>query len=207
MTSSADLIPALYEAHAHDWDADRRAGIRSAANPVEKEWLDHFASILPPGASILDVGCGAGIPNAQYLLQLGFGVTGIDASPAMIELCRSRFPRASWSVVDMRQLELGRTFDGLIAWDSFFHLDHDWQRRMFPIFARHAAPNAALMFTSGTSHGEAIGVFHGAPLYHGSLSPDEYRSLLKTSGFVVRAHVAEDPQCGQHTVWLAQRDG
>jgi hypothetical protein len=37
----------------------------------------------------------------------------------------------------MRQLALGRPFDGIVAWDSFFHLGHDDQRRMFAIFADH----------------------------------------------------------------------
>ena len=76
---------------------------------------------------------------------------------------------------------------------------------MFPIFAAHAGQAAALMFTSGPRHGEAIGTFHGEPLYHGSLDPAEYRALLDKHGFEVAAHVAEDPSCGGHTVWLAQR--
>ena len=77
---------------------------------------------------------------------------------------------------------------------------------MFPIFKRHALPRAALMFTSGTSHGEAIGSYRGEPLSHASLAPEVYRALLKTNGFRVVAHVAEDPECGGHTVWLAQTE-
>ena len=103
----------------------------------------------------------------------------------------------------MRALALKDTFDGLLAWDSFFHLAHDDQRRMFPIFERHASPGAALMFTSGVSHGEAMGSYRGEPLYHASLAPEEYRTLLKSAGFRVVAHIAEDPDCGGHTVWLA----
>ena len=49
----------------------------------------------------------------------------------------------------MRKLALQRKFSGILAWDSFFHLCHDDQRRMFPVFRAHAAPKAALMFTSG----------------------------------------------------------
>ena len=75
---------------------------------------------------------------------------------------------------------------------------------MFPIFREHAAPSAALLFTSGPRHGEAIGTFHGEPLYHGSLATAEYRRLLDDNGFVVIANVAEDPDCGGHTVWLAR---
>ena len=60
------------------------------------------------------------------------------------------------------------------------------------------------MFTSGPAHGEAIGSFAGEPLYHASLDPSEYRSLLDRNGFDVVSQVAEDPACGGHTVWLAQ---
>jgi hypothetical protein len=106
----------------------------------------------------------------------------------------------------MRTLSLGSTFDGLLAWDSFFHLSPDDQRAMFPVFRRHAAPGAALMFTSGPSHGEAIGSYHGEPLYHASLAAEEYRALLQNNGFRVEAHAVEDPHCGGHTIWLTRAD-
>lgn len=60
------------------------------------------------------------------------------------------------------------------------------------------------MFTSGPAHGEAIGTFEGEALYHGSLAPEEYRTLLAENGFAVVDHVVEDPSCGGHTIWLAQ---
>ena len=76
---------------------------------------------------------------------------------------------------------------------------------MFAVFRDHAASRAALMFTSGPALGEAIGEFEGEPLYHASLDPDEYRALLMAHGFAVVSHVADDPACNGHTVWLAQR--
>ena len=39
----------------------------------------------------------------------------------------------------MRTLSLNRCFSGILAWDSFFHLCPEDQRRMFPIFRKHAA--------------------------------------------------------------------
>jgi SAM-dependent methyltransferase len=87
MNALADRIVALYERHAHHFDADRRR------DPlVEKAWLDRFDSLLPPGASVLDIGCGHGEPIARYLIEQGFDVSGIDTSPTLISLCRSRFP-------------------------------------------------------------------------------------------------------------------
>jgi SAM-dependent methyltransferase len=195
-----DPVVDLYERHAHAYDHNRGRTLR------ERAWLDRFLSRAHPGGTILDLGCGMGEPIGRYLIECGFAVVGVDASPSMIERCRGRFPESEWLVADMRQVELGRRFDGILAWDSFFHLGMDDQRAMFPRFASYAKVGAPLMFTSGPEEGEAIGSYHEEPLYHASLGPAEYEKLLARNGFVVRAYLAEDPECGKHTVWLATHD-
>jgi SAM-dependent methyltransferase len=172
---------------------------------VEKHWIDRFADMLPPSGEVLDLGCGAGQPVATYLVGRGHRVTGVDSSPEMIALFRGRLPGQSAIIGDMRGLRLERRFSGLLAWDSFFHLGHDDQRGMFPVFAEHACRKAPLLFTTGTTHGEAIGTLEGDPLYHASLAPEEYTDLLRDNGFSVVAHVPEDPNCGGRTVWLARQ--
>lgn len=199
--SDADRIVDLYERKAHDWAADRRR----QPHFFEQGWLDRFLSLAPEGSAILDIGCGFGRPIAAYLITQDRAVTGVDSSPTMIELCRRDFPDQDWRVDDMRTLDLGHRFGGILAWDSLFHLAHDDQRRMFPLFAAHALPGAPLMFTSGSEHGEAIGNLHGEPLYHASLAPDEYRALLAANGFAVLDACMHDPDCGGHTIWLARR--
>jgi SAM-dependent methyltransferase len=195
----SDIIIPLYDRHAQAYDRQRGRSL------FEKSWLDAFAALLPDGGSVLDIGCGMGEPIARHLIARGFAVTGIDSSPTLVAMARERFPQQTWMAADMRALSLGRAFDGLLAWDSFFHLTADDQQAMFPLFRDHAAPRAALMFTSGPARGEAIGEFEGEPLYHASLDPDEYRALLMAHGFRVVSHVADDPTCNGHTVWLAQR--
>ena len=197
--AAAEII-GLYQRHAAAWDA-----ARGQTRFAERSWIERFAALVPPGGTVLDVGCGSGEPIARRLVDLGFSVTGVDASPALIELCRARMPEQTWVVGDMRALALGRQFDGVIAWHSFFHLTWDDQRRMFDVFAAHAHPAAALMFTSGPAQGEAVGRFEREPLYHASLGPDEYRDLLAGIGFSVVDHVAEDPDSNGDTVWLAKR--
>lgn len=190
----------LYERHAEAWvDARLREGAL-----YEKSWLDRFCALLPVGGRVLDCGCGAGEPIAKYLNERGYGVTGIDSSRAMIAMFRARLPTQRAVVADMRMLSLGEIFDGVLAWDSFFHLNHDEQRRFFLTARAHAAPGAALMFTSGRSDGEAIGILAGEPLYHASLDSAEYRRLLEEQGFAVVANVVADQNCGGRTVWLAQ---
>jgi|SRR5579872_1666248 SAM-dependent methyltransferase len=202
MNDMADRIINTYERHARDWDADRNLHV----NPWnDKPWHDRFIALLPRAASVLDLGCGSGSPVAKYMAGHGVRVTGVDSSPTLISLCRERLPDHEWLVHDMRSLRLSRQFDGVLAWDSFFHLTPEDQRRMFDVFARHAAQSAVLMFNTGPAQGEGAGEYRGDPLYHASLSVDEYRSLLSGIGFDVAAHAVEDWQTGGgRTVWLTR---
>ena len=199
MMDDADRIIGLYERHARGFDRDRVKSL------FERAWLDRFLTSLPADSAILDLGCGSGEPIARYFIAAGYAVTGVDSSPAMIALCRRRFPGQDWIVGDMRTLALGRRFDGILAWDSYFHLRPDDQRRMFAVFGAHAGPTAALMFTSGPRGGESTGSYRGEPLYHASLDPAEYRGLLAAQGFRVVAQASEDASLGGRTAWLARR--
>jgi SAM-dependent methyltransferase len=194
-----DRIVGLYEENAEAFDRMRGRGL------FEKPWLDRFAAALPPGGTVLDIGCGMGEPIAAYLIGLGFQVTGCDSAPSMIALCRERFPGGEWIVGDMRALDLGRTYGGILVWHSSFHLSPEDQRALFPRFAAHTAPGGHLMFTSGDAEGVRIGEWQGEPLYHASLAPEEYRALLEKNGFEVLDHQPRDPECGHATVWLARK--
>lgn len=196
---ASERIVGLYQDHAAAWDAQRGREL------FERPWMERFAALIEPGAEVLDLGCGSGEPIARWLLEQCFAVTGVDSASALIDLCRARFPAAEWIVSDMRVLELGRGFAGLLAWHSFFHLSPEDQRPMFERFARHLSPGGVLMFTSGSEEGFAMGEWQGEPLYHGSLSTAEYRRLLERHGFDVLRHVENDPQCGNATIWLARK--
>ena len=200
MTDRADRVIAHYERYALSWDVDRRT-----ATWYDKSWIDRFIALLPAGSSVLDVGCGGGRPVASAMVTAGIKVTGVDTSPSLLALCRNRMPDQEWVRSDMRELTLGRQFDGVLAWDSFFHLKHDDQRAMFPIFATHAERGAILMYNAGLAHGEATGCYRGDPLYHASLSDAEYKSLLDATGFELLEHAAGDPTKGGRIVWIARK--
>jgi SAM-dependent methyltransferase len=199
LEDAANRIAGHYERHALSWDADRRA-----AGWLDKPCIERFLGFLPRGAMILDLGCGGGSPVALHMVAHGFRVTGVDSSPTLISLCRTRMPDQEWVVGDMRSLALGRRFQGILAWDSFFHLRHQDQRAMFRIFALHAAPGAIVMFNAGFGHGEAVGCYQGDPLYHASLDASEYQALLADSGFELLEHSINDPAKGGRIFWVAR---
>ena len=135
----------------------------------------------------------------------GLHVTGVDSSPTMISLCRSRLPDYEWMVADMRRPSLKDRFDGILAWDSFFHLDPSDQRLMFAVLAEHSSERVLLMFNTGPEYGEAVGSYRDHPLYHASLAPDEYTALISGIGFEVIDHAVNDVRAGGRTVWLCRR--
>jgi SAM-dependent methyltransferase len=196
---SASRVIDLYQRHADAFDRDR------SRTQYGQALFDRFAAMLPAQGRVLDLGCGHGEPVAAHLIGLGHRVTGVDSTPDFIALCRERFPEQEWIVGDMRETQLGQRFDGVLAWDSFFHLAHDDQRAMFDVFEAHAAPGAPLMFNTGPGHGEAIGHWQGEPLYHASLSPEEYRELLDGAGFDIVEHAPDAQDAGGRTIWLARR--
>lgn len=199
----AASVAGLYRRHGLAWARDRDR--ETEGGLYEAAWKDRFTALLPPGAAVLDLGCGSGRPWARALADDGCHITGVDTAPDLVALARQAVPHGTFHVADMRGLALDRAFDGVLAWDSLFHLVPAGQRQMLPVFAAHARPGAPLMFTSGPDAGEAIGSYGGEPLYHASLAPAEYRALLDAHGFTVVHHRAEDPDCGRRTVWLARR--
>jgi len=174
---------------------------------MEKEYLDLIIQSIPSRGTILDLGCGTGEPLAKFFIERGYQVTGIDGSQKMIDFCQKRFSNGHFFVKDMRGLNLAQKFDAVIAWDSFFHLNHEDQRSMFPIFEAHIKPSGILVFTGGPQEGEVWSNNGGENLYHASLSTDEYTQLLRRHHFEVIAHKIEDPNCGDHTVWVARAVG
>ncbi|UYV38737.1 class I SAM-dependent methyltransferase [Rhodobacteraceae bacterium D3-12] len=189
----------VYEHNAVQFDRDRTRDLH------ERGWLERFCAEMPRGGRVLDLGCGAGEPMAGYLIGRGLAVTGVDFAPAMLELARARFPDGRWIEGDMRALDLGEVFDGVLAWNSFFHLTAEEQRGVIPRLAAHLCPGGALMMSVGPEAGDVWGTVAGEAVYHASLSPDDYAAELANCGCEVAAFCAEDADCNGHSVLLARK--
>ena len=202
--TAAEKTHTVYVRNAAQFDEARGKTL------FERPWLERFCAGLPGGGRVLDVGCGAGEPIARYFIEQGYAVTGVDFAEPLLEMARARFPSArfpsaEWSVQDMRRLDLGRQYDGVVAWHSFFHLTPDEQVRTLPLLADHVAPGGVLMITVGPQAGERMGHVAGEPVYHASLSEDDYRRLLDEADMDVAAFVRNDESCGGATVLLATK--
>jgi SAM-dependent methyltransferase len=167
----------VYDRKAHEWHQGR------PSTEFEQKWIERFTARIPKGGHVLDLGCGSGKPVADYLLGLGYQLTGLDYAPGMIKLAKDTYPNANWRVGDMAQDLPAGPFDGIISWDGFFHLKRQDQTELLRKIARHIKPGGALMLTVGGKDGEVLGSVYGEQVYHASLDPEAYKSLLSENGF------------------------
>ena len=112
-------LKSTYNKIAEDWFKDHRDDL------WWKEGTEKFLSCLPKGASILDVGCGAGVKSG-YLTKNGFKVTGIDFSEKMIEIAKRESPEISFDIVDIYKIEkYPKKFDAIFAQAALLHISKD----------------------------------------------------------------------------------
>lgn len=128
----------------------------------DKDYAPEAAFVLalirehcPNTKSLLDLGCGTGA-HAQRLAESGVSVHGVDRSASMLERAQVRqrtLPpevagKLDFSQGDVREVRLGKTFDGVI---SLFHVlsyqtRNEDIRDTFVTAREHLKPNGAFVF-------------------------------------------------------------
>src|SRR5437588_1761811 len=99
------------------------------------DYLTRFSMLIAPGSTILDVGCGDGLPADRYLSKHGFAVNGIDASPLMIERARKNVPDGFFEVKDMFDLRDGEyCVNGILSLRALLHTPRERYRTLLKTF-------------------------------------------------------------------------
>jgi SAM-dependent methyltransferase len=100
-----------------------------------------IAAAIPAGASILELGCGAGRVT-RPLVELGFQVTAVDESPEMLTHVRG----ATTVLANVESLELRQTFDCVLLGSHFINAPAaDSRAALLASCARHVAPTGAVL--------------------------------------------------------------
>jgi ubiquinone/menaquinone biosynthesis C-methylase UbiE len=91
----------------------------AAEEPIVREMIDFVA----PGRA-LDAACGTG-RHTSYLADRGFEVSGIDTSPEMLAIARSKVPQATFEIADVTRLAFGAsTFDLVVCALALDHVSN-----------------------------------------------------------------------------------
>ncbi len=171
---------------------------RNSYNKIAEQWayirndsfvsrlVIDFAERISPKKAILDIGCGTGRPLAKYLSSKGFTVTGIDYSEEMIALAQEAdIENARFIHCDFFDFKSTSKFDGVLAWDSLWHIPLNKQESIYPRVGELLNPGGYFLFTHGKEEDEHTDKMMKELFYYSSLSKDRVVELLKDSGFRV----------------------
>lgn len=167
-----------YNKIANEWDKIRSCKI------VDNCIID-FCKLLPKNASILDIGCGTGKPIAEYCYSQGFNVTGIDPSIEMIKKASSYIPNAKFINKDLFSFESDQLFDGIIGFDSLWHISHDSQHLIYPKVSSLLKPNGYFIFTAGLTDGVVEGKMFESEFGYAALDKNVIKKLLDENSFKI----------------------
>ena len=144
-----------------------------------------WSQMLPTGASVLDLGCGTGVPISQVLIERGFKLYGVDASPTIVAAFRARFPGTPVECAAVEQSDFfARSFDGVVAWGLIFLLDPEVQRTLIKKIGRLLQHGGRLLFTAPYETGSfPPDIMTGRPQF--SLGYEEYRKALQAKGLLL----------------------
>jgi SAM-dependent methyltransferase len=160
----------------------RRGNSHSACIGVSS--VRRWAKTLPPGAAVIDLGCGPGFPITEVLVAEGLNVFGVDAAPSFVEAFRRNLPNTPVVCEAVQDSSFfDRTFDGVLAWGLIFLLPEGDQRRLVKRMADILVPGGRLLFTAVSQTAAWNDVMTG--LESRSLGGEEYHRLLSDAGFLI----------------------
>jgi SAM-dependent methyltransferase len=136
-----------YDVHAKEYCVlTRHADLTDA--------YDRFLIALPPGAHILDAGCGSG-RDTKVFLDRGYKVTAIDASSQLARLAAA-YTNHPCEVLCFQDMVFHETFDGIWACASLLHTPKNEMRDVIPRFVQALKPGGLLYVSVKEGEGERI---------------------------------------------------
>ena len=144
----------------------------------------NWTQTLLPGSSVLDLGCGTGIPISKVLIEEGMTVYGIDASATLIHEFQQNFPEVAVACEPVEDsLFFNRKFDAIIAWGLIFLLSGDAQIKVIQKAASALQPGGKLLFTAPCQQTEWEDILTKQPSR--SLGAEKYKKVLSASGLTL----------------------
>lgn len=146
--------------------------------------LKSLTSRLKPGAKILDIGCGPGIPIAR-MLSKGHNVTGVDISEEQIKLARANVPQAEFIVGDIMSVDFAKdSFDAVICYYSIFHLPREEHAELFAKIAKWLKPGGYLLATLSNDSEESYveDDFFDTTMHRSNFSLGQYLKIISAVG-------------------------
>jgi ubiquinone/menaquinone biosynthesis C-methylase UbiE len=172
-------------------------------------WLDTVEKRVAPGSSVLDLGCGCGVPVARRLARR-YAVTGIDFSPVQIARARDLVPGATFVCADMTTLQFpDESFSAITCLYALIHVPLAEQPILLAVIRRWLRPGGLFLATVGHHawtglEKDWLGVA-GGDMWWSHADAETYRRWLAEAGLRVELESFVPEGAGGHTLVLARR--
>lgn len=126
--------------------------------------LTGFLALVPPGGSILELGCGAG-NHAAKMLAAGFAVRATDGSPEMAEIASRRLGHPVEAML-FDELDEDEAYDGVWASACLLHVPRDELEGILARVRRALKPGGVFYasFKVGNGDGrDSLGRYYNYP--------------------------------------------
>lgn len=184
----------------YDRVAEQYLATKDPQDPQISSALEEMTRNLPPGAAVLDLGCGAGIPATLWLAQRGFDVTGVDLSGKQLDLARELVPGAAFLKADMTELGFGPgTFGAVVAFHSIIHVPREEHPALLQKIHRWLEPGGLFLATlTLTDFDGEDGDWEcwGAPMRWSHYDAETNVTMLREAGF---ENIHAEPRAGGGT--------
>jgi cyclopropane fatty-acyl-phospholipid synthase-like methyltransferase len=160
---------------------------RFGVSEVRSRKLAELKKGLSPGARVLDLGCGAGLPVARDLTTDGFRVTGVDGSVAQIARARQNVPDAVLIHADMTNVEFPpASFEAIVAFYSITHVPRDEHSMLLQQISCWLVPSGCFVGSFGASPIEDwTGDWLGTTMFFSQHDPETARKLVSDAGLLI----------------------
>lgn len=203
MSEETDLVRRGYNALSYCYRSD------DADEGEYTPWLEALQSHLPTRASVLDLGCGCGIPVARSLIEAGHEVTGIDISDVQIQRARRLVPAATFVRADAMTLDLPHaSFDAVICLYALIHMPLEQQPDLIKRIATWLLPSGWLLITTGWeawTGTEDDWLGGTAPMWWSHTDAPTYRSWLQKAGLDIASQEFVPEGDSGHALFWARK--
>ncbi|VVB58395.1 Ubiquinone/menaquinone biosynthesis C-methyltransferase UbiE [Candidatus Anstonella stagnisolia] len=146
--------------------------------------LAKFMKLLPKNASVLDLGCGAGVPISKTLVKRGFAVTGIDIAKSMLALAKKNVPKAKFLRKDMTKLDFkANSFDGAVSFYAIIHVPRERHAKIFRGLHKALKNKGVFLVCLGNDRWEATEKYMGTTMFWSQNEPKKALSIIRRAGF------------------------
>jgi SAM-dependent methyltransferase len=167
--------------------AESYLATKFANDPATLAALEDLTRDLPPGAAVLDLGFGAGVPVTRWLARR-FALTGVDVSARQLVLARRNVPQAYFVKADTTDLCFEpESFDAVVAFHSIIHVPRADHPALLEEILRCLRSDGTFFatWTLGAWEGEEDWEGWGAPTRWSHHDGQTSLALLRDAGFAV----------------------